>query len=1214
MSRRSAPLQRAPGGAHDLVVPARAPQPAAGRAAASTAVRSNQALQRLAAPAVQARLEVGAPGDAFEREAEATADRILRAPQPQERRKEPERRGAGAPVRRKGDSERKRKPDEARPAPAAGALQRADAPPQRKEPLEKQRVRRSAASRLEDESFTETLRAQHDGEAVPAVSAGLEQTLRARRGGGRALSADERGFFEPRFGHDLGAVRLHTDDGAAQAAAAMNARAFTYGNDIYFAAGRYRPDSDAGRHLMAHELTHTLQQGGADGRVQRQNDPPPAGAAAPAATTALDPATMPLAHGRPDPAANTLTFDRIEIPDFKTEAHRGALYTAHKPLKQRRAYERGVPAQRDVWRDRLATTTETARQRIDAKITQAHGGSSAAAGATHVLSAPSRFGRTPPRYFIGTAESIAQEMVLPSWDSQSQPHAFDVDHIVELQLANWSTETWANDVANMELLDSRVNQESGGVIMRTIAARVTDFIAHSQGQFGTTVEEVKDRFTLVFNDFGRGEGGASTVNERQFWTKQQIDDGQHVNDAVRVESPAALGGEGCVLVFPGHTGGVPKSFVWPGATLPAVERDWLQPYVITAKQFDTTEAATSGESLGTLSFNIAASNPDWLPFEGGDETVPVRRVPGARFAGTIDKTRVRDALRRVRAKRFSPIEIDTFDVLPGRGLVVEGRILPELPLLRDTSLNFELDGGDLRLFKQFRIGDFSLPPPFTVNDSSLTLSLGTRSGLSIEGALDFGIERVGQGQIVGRIGTTGDFEVEGRFNFDTRLFDPAEIRLAYREGQLSGEGTLGIPEGRVRGIRSATINIGYANETLTATGTASLSIPGVQQAGINVEYSEADGLTIGGTLQLANDIPGIRSGSIEAQVRKPADSDEYLVSARGTAVPAIPGVDATLTVEYDNGALTIEGEAAYARGMLSGSVRVGATNRPLDAQGNPLPDAPPADALRAYGGGEVTIRIAPWLQGTAGLRLLPNGEIEVSGSIGLPSALDVFPEKRLDRNVFDIGLDIPIVGVAVAGQRIGIFATIRGGLDVSAGIGPGQLRELALGITYNPAHEDQTRVTGDARLVVPAQAGLRLFVRGGLGAGIPIVSATAALEIGGSLGLEGAVEAGVHVDWSPASGLAIDAEGEIYVQPKFKFDVTGMVLVEADLLVTTVELYSQRWNLAQFEYGSDLRFGVRFPIRYREGQPFDIALSDVQFDVPEVDPQSLLGDLIDRIA
>jgi hypothetical protein len=202
----------------------------------------------------------------------------------------------------------------------------------------------------------------------------------------------------------------------------------------------------------------------------------------------------------------------------------------------------------------------------------------------------------------------------------------------------------------------------------------------------------------------------------------------------------------------------------------------------------------------------------------------------------------------------------------------------------------------------------------------------------------------------------------------------------------------------------------------------------------------------------------------------------------------------------------------------------------------------------------------------------------------------------------------------VLGQRIGIFATIGGGLDLSAGVGPGELRELGLQVTYNPAHEDQTHITGGASLYIPAHAGLRLSVHGALGAGIPIVSAEAGLEVGGELGLEGAVQASVHVDWTPSTGLAIDALGEIFVEPKFKFDITGYVLVQADLLLDTVELYSQRWNLAQFEYGSNLRLGMRLPLHYREGQPFDVSWSDVEFVYPDLDATQILSDLVDRIA
>jgi hypothetical protein len=298
--------------------------------------------------------------------------------------------------------------------------------------------------------------------------------------------------------------------------------------------------------------------------------------------------------------------------------------------------------------------------------------------------------------------------------------------------------------------------------------------------------------------------------------------------------------------------------------------------------------------------------------------------------------------------------------------------------------------------------------------------------------------------------------------------------------------------------------------------------------------------------------------------------------------------------------------------MLSGSVLIGVTNRSVDEEGAPRGE--PGGELRAYGGGEVSLQLAPWLQATVGVTLLPNGEMEVSGEVGLPESLELFPEKRIEKNLFTIDLDIPIVGVAVAGQRIGIFATVGGGLDVSAGIGPGELQELGLRVAYNPEREEQTRVQGGALLVIPGHAGLRLFVRGALGAGIPVVSASAGLEIGGGLGVEGAAEAEVRVDWTPAQGLELEARGEIVAQPSLLFDITGYVLVEADLVLTTVELYSQRWELAGFEYGSGLRFGLRFPIRYVEGEPFAIDLRDVEFIVPDLEPREVLQDLVDRIA
>lgn len=92
------------------------------------------------------------------------------------------------------------------------------------------------------------------------VTADLEERINALRGGGHPLSEAERAYFEPLFGYDFSQVRVHTHNQASQAAQALNARAFTVGQDIFFANREYSPSSTEGRRLISHELTHTLQQ------------------------------------------------------------------------------------------------------------------------------------------------------------------------------------------------------------------------------------------------------------------------------------------------------------------------------------------------------------------------------------------------------------------------------------------------------------------------------------------------------------------------------------------------------------------------------------------------------------------------------------------------------------------------------------------------------------------------------------------------------------------------------------------------------------------------------------------------------------------------------------------------------------------------------------------------------------------------------------------
>lgn len=125
----------------------------------------------------------------------------------------------------------------------------------------------------EEEEEHEDLRRKEAGATSPVGDAGAAAgAATAVHNGGSPMPADLRSYLEPRFRRDLSEVRLHTRPEAARAARAINARAFTLGRDIAFAPGEYRPEDEAGRHLIAHELAHVAQQAGGEGRqvIRRQ--------------------------------------------------------------------------------------------------------------------------------------------------------------------------------------------------------------------------------------------------------------------------------------------------------------------------------------------------------------------------------------------------------------------------------------------------------------------------------------------------------------------------------------------------------------------------------------------------------------------------------------------------------------------------------------------------------------------------------------------------------------------------------------------------------------------------------------------------------------------------------------------------------------------------------------------------------------------------------
>jgi Domain of unknown function (DUF4157) len=174
------------------------------------------------AAGIQAKLTVGAPGDQYEQEADRVADRVVSMPNPST---------TVAQRSEQIEDNAQMKPEIQRAAPEEEEAQR------------NPEIQRQAGK----------IQASED----------LESTLHSQKGQGNPLSGQVQSYMEPRFGADFSGVRVHTGPAAVQMNQQLHSQAFAHGGDVFFNSGKYDPDSNSGRHLLAHELTHVVQQGSA---------------------------------------------------------------------------------------------------------------------------------------------------------------------------------------------------------------------------------------------------------------------------------------------------------------------------------------------------------------------------------------------------------------------------------------------------------------------------------------------------------------------------------------------------------------------------------------------------------------------------------------------------------------------------------------------------------------------------------------------------------------------------------------------------------------------------------------------------------------------------------------------------------------------------------------------------------------------------------------
>jgi hypothetical protein len=219
--------------------------------------------------AIQTKLTVGPAGDAYEQEADRVAAQVMNTPAPAEKAQRAAEEEEEIQMKRLIQRDAAPEEEELQTKPILQRAAEEDelmAKPlvQRQEDEEEIQTKRLIQrSGLEEEEIQTKSLIQRAADGSFEAGADVENRLESQQGGGSPLPAETRSFMEPRFGADFGSVRMHTDDGAAQLSQDLNAQAFTKGTDIYMGAGKYNPDTSSGKELLAHELTHVVQQGGA---------------------------------------------------------------------------------------------------------------------------------------------------------------------------------------------------------------------------------------------------------------------------------------------------------------------------------------------------------------------------------------------------------------------------------------------------------------------------------------------------------------------------------------------------------------------------------------------------------------------------------------------------------------------------------------------------------------------------------------------------------------------------------------------------------------------------------------------------------------------------------------------------------------------------------------------------------------------------------------
>jgi hypothetical protein len=1155
---------------------------------------------------VQPKLSVSQPGDPLEREADRVAEQVMRKPQPGEDTPMISRMHAGSsPVSRK-----------------AGPREEKEDGPTSSETI----VQRRAGCK-------EDLQTKRATDKPPLASRQLADRLEGRKRQGAPLPAGLKTKMEGRFGRDFSDVRVHIDEEAVQMCRELNAQAFTYGTDIYFNAGKYQPGTEVGQRLLAHELTHVVQQVGGITRKKEEEGEEDKG-------QLIDDHTYqgPLGTIVDDGSNKKVELSFIYMPKFKER------FVKDEPSLTLRFGEERETKQRDLWDQHIRNDAGFIRKYED-KLDAAPNKFDDRDYYIYYLrlKGESRF------YVIGNYYNVRDIVARPFWDKQGNGTNYEVDHQKEWQVQG------EDSIENLWLLDVDSNKKSGEIVKRkrNLLEKLVQ-LAFEAGLWDELpgIDDIIEKYEITAKETKPPE---DDISKQKTYTATEVKQGKtlsglEVLNAREIAANNLAGRETELSIFFNKVGVEGSKRTGYGGKHVRI-RNWDQQSG-SKKELDLDLG--TGLKITSIEYEPGEGGKIWGSafFKQGRKKQMIKEwvyevdilpssliewggyIEAEAWAKYLGEEKGHEAVELI---GMSPIVLNRLYLDPLRGLVGQGKVKPTIPLInKNADIDIFIEGTSVRLEKQFSIADLWLPKPIELQESTLGVSVGT-DGYSISGQLSFGIKGIGEGYLKGIASSKEGIGLAGQLDLDEELFGEASVQVEYQNGDFSVAGSFTTK--KIPGLKKASGTISYDKvQGLAVAGEAVIGVHGGKEVVMALGFNE-EGITFSGEVDLSQFFPKglVEKGKLDLSFTK--DSEGYSLSGTGSITPRIPGVknNPTLTISYVGGALTVSGKGDFeiwkgGRLVAKGTgIEIGVTNQPQEGGDDPAGNA--ADTWRFFGGGEIELFLGDNISGKISVRLdAKTGRPIISGTVELVPGRDQEEDEKDAKDLFNVkfghDFNFPLLTLPIG--RISVF--IKWWLRTYAKLYLPRLQKIslsvnnfdlaAIGDAEAPAAGGETVPQGalkaDVEFFTKAKAGIEAGASIGIkGELLYIIEATA--EICGNVALEGEltgiIKAGLT--WVPGGGLTfgnltVGLTGSAY----FLATLDGKFRVYLDLWLTEIDILNESLPIGEAKFGTEqtLALGLTGKMGEENRPQFDPVDKNALKGLPDLSSTSAKGDLLKEAA